>query len=216
MHLSEPGLALLFTAHQARRVLLDRAGDWRNFTCHPRQLGSGKKCSRNLIKNPRVRSRIVDVNLLVWWLRSTQCRARSRVRIPPCSSELFARSANACLGGHRFEPGDRKDLFFRLFHFRLCPCVAGGPLSLSTKPDTSRPRKISGKLPARIIPAIPPYLSMPPKATAPAELKIFFFFAPQDAVKCCDIFIFNILVLDDRFQLRRRLPLRAGLVLGSW
>ena len=55
-----------------------------------------KKSSRNLIKNPRVRSRIVHVNLLVWWLRSTRFRARSRVRTPPCTSELFARSAK-CL-----------------------------------------------------------------------------------------------------------------------
>ena len=75
------------------------------------------------IKNPRVRSRIVDVNLSAWWLRSARFRARSRVRTPPCLSELFARSANACLGGHRFEPGDRKTLF-STFSFSLV-CMPG-------------------------------------------------------------------------------------------
>ena len=139
MHLSGPGLALLFTAHQARGVPLDRTGDWRNYMCHPGQLRSGKKCSRNWIKTPRVRSGIVDVSLLVWWLRSAQFRGRLRVQTPLCPSKLFARSVNACLGGHRFEQGDRENI---CRHFRLCPCLVGGPFMPPTKPGTSRPRKI--------------------------------------------------------------------------
>ena len=35
------------------------------------------------------------------------------------------------------------------------------------------------------------------------------FFRFSEVVKCCDIFVFNIF---DRFQLRRRWPLHAGLV----
>jgi hypothetical protein len=67
-----------------------------------------------LDQNARVRSRFVDVNFLVWWLRSSPPCARPRVRTPHCLLELLAHSKNPEVTGSI--PRGR-NFFFNFFIF---------------------------------------------------------------------------------------------------